>query len=408
MRGSRLTARGLGFCAAGLATVALAVVAGQPDLVWPGLFLLFLPLLSLLATVTAHPRLTVERTLVPPVVAVDAPTRVELRATAVGRLGTGQVLATDEPPRPVGAAHRFGIPAARRGQSVRESYTRRPRRRGRWALDGLRYEFTDILGLTRHAARAPSRAVLVVTPPVLPVLGGPGAAFGRQGETPIPQTAIAGPDDVLVREYQPLDDVRRIHWPSTARTGTLMVRREEQAWDPTAWLVLDSRAVVHPLRGDVAPSFEWLLTVAASLGTALLAEGYEVSIADASGGTFGVSSATRDPGSPARLLEHLVDAGLAEEGSLLLAARQVAQAPSGHLVVALLGRLDAETARHLVGTHDTQQRCRALVLPQPGAEHAARAGRAILVDHGWAVAECPVGADLGATWAGLATAGALR
>lgn len=400
MRGSRLTHRGLAFSAAGLGTVLLAAFAGQADLVWPGLFLLFVPLLSLGAVVVARPALDVTRRLLPPVVEVDQPVRVEVTVRATGTLPTTPAFAVDEPPRAVGAAHRFVIPALSPGTSATDAYVRRPRRRGRWRLDALRYEVTDVLGMARRETRAPGHDTLVVTPRVLPLAHERGSAFGRQGETPIPQTAVSGPDDVLVRDYLPRDDVRRIHWPSTARTGTLMVRREEQAWDPTAWVVLDSRAAVHPLTGDTHRSFEWLVSAAASVGCALLADGYEVSVTDAAGAVH-LGVAPRAPGATTQLLEHLVDADLAEEGSLRLAGRAVAQAPSGHLVVALLARLDPETAHHLVAAHDAQQDCRALALPQPAAEHAFAAGRAILLDHGWAVTTCAIDGDLAAAWAAV-------
>ena len=404
MRGSRLGPLGLGLVGAGLALVAAAFLAGQPDLLTPGLFLVVLPLLALASTVVLRPRLAVGRRLVPEVVQVDAPARVELDVARTDRLGVGPLVATDEPPRAVGAGHRFLVPAAARLAPAREAYVRTPRRRGRWAMGPLRYESTDALGLAHRSSRADAPGVLVVTPRVLPLAHANSSGFGRQGETPIPQAAVSGPDDVLVREYQARDDMRRIHWPSTARTGTLMVRREEQAWDPTAWIVLDSRAIAHPGgRGEAIPTFEWLLTEVASVGSVLLDDGFEVSVADASGDSFTVS-ATRDQGAHTQLLEHLVDAELADQGTLRLAARTVARAPAGHLVVALLARLDEETARHLVATHDGQQLCRALALPQPGATLAFAAGRSVLVDHGWSVVECPVDGDLAGAWAASGSA----
>ena len=54
-----------------------------------------------------------------------------------------------------------------------------------------------------------------------------------------------GSPDVTIREYRLGDDLRRIHWPSSARTDELMVRREEQQWQSRCTLLLDNRRVAH-------------------------------------------------------------------------------------------------------------------------------------------------------------------
>ncbi len=48
-----------------------------------------------------------------------------------------------------------------------------------------------------------------------------------------------------MREYRLGDDLRRVHWASTARTGDLMVRREEQPWQSRATVLLDTRRMAH-------------------------------------------------------------------------------------------------------------------------------------------------------------------
>ncbi len=395
----RLTPRGVGFLVAGLATVVLASVAGQADLVWPGLFVAALTPLSLLATVALRPRFRIERRLVPPVVAVGESVRIELESTSLSHLASGAVVATDVLPPAVGADHRFALASARRGQLTETSYVREPRRRGRHPLGGVRHEVTDPLGLAMRRSRTPTASVLVVTPAVVPLAPSHTQAFGRHGETPIPQTALAGPDDVLVREYQPRDDVRRIHWPSTARHGQLMVRREEQAWDPTAWVILDSRRTV-------AGRFEWLVSAAASVGVRLLDEGYEVSLTDATGDAH-TTSARGGAAARAAWLDRLVDATLTDESTLGPAARAVEQAPSGHLVVALLGDLDVEDAHRLADMHDARQECRAIWTTATDRPEAADAV-AVLLDHGWRVATCPAGGDLAAAWASLLPVGSDR
>ena len=66
---------------------------------------------------------------------------------------------------------------------------------------------------------------------------------------------MAGEDDVIPRAYRDGDELRRVHWRSTARYGELMVRREEQRWRNRATVLLDSRSISHMGTG-AGSSFE--------------------------------------------------------------------------------------------------------------------------------------------------------
>lgn len=402
-RGSRLTLRGWALIGVGIALVGLAFGLAMPPLVWPGFFLVLLPMLSLVAVLVGHPRFEVTRALTPFPVQAGQPLQIDLSIVADRPSLSGTTFVAEDLPASFGAGHHFWLPPQRRGQLTQETYVRHPRRRGRFAVPTPTFRFADLLGLAVRTSGHGTPVQAVVTPMVLALAASPHRAFGHQGETPIPQTAIAGPDDVLVREYRHRDDVRRIHWPSTARTGELMVRREEQAWDPAAWIILDSRAAVHGDPTDVSPSFEWLVTAAASVGVHLLGEGYDVSMVDAEGRVF--ASRGLEHAQPRQAwLDNLVDAALAGETHLGRAAHEVAQSTSGHLVVALLGRLDADDAERLVATHDASQQCRAIVVAPETADARAEQTRGadVLAAHGWRVATTTVGGALAATWADLA------
>ncbi len=391
---TRLTPRGVALVAVGIALVALAWAVGLPDFAVPGLVLGVLPLGSLAAVAAFRPRFALTRTLPTPVVGVGEDATVHLAVTVIRGGIPGGVVCEDDPPRAVGGSHQFRLEVASRGAVTRTWYERRPQRRGRHVLDQCWLRFADPLELAENTLRLSGSATLMVTPRTLPLPPFPGRTFGRSGETPFPQTALSGPDDVLVRDYQPRDDVRRVHWPATARTGTLMVRREEAAWDPTAWVLLDSRAPAH--RGP-STGFEWLVTCAASMGASLLGDGYEVALVDAAGRTH--TTSPRGAGARADWLEALVDVDLADESSLAAATRTVVLAPTGHVIIALLGALDPDTARSLVSTHDSRQQCRAFVLPSPPDGQAAdEAGRTILSDHGWVVVTLAPDDDLAAIW----------
>ena len=91
-----------------------------------------------------------------------------------------------------------------------------------------------------------------------------------------------GQDDAPIREYRHGDDLRRMHWRSTARVGELMVRREEQAWDPSATVMLDTRASAHAGEG-MQHSLEWAISAAASIAIHFLEDGFSVEIYEADG-----------------------------------------------------------------------------------------------------------------------------
>jgi uncharacterized protein (DUF58 family) len=69
-----------------------------------------------------------------------------------------------------------------------------------------------------------------------------------------------GEEFLTLREYEVGDDLRRVHWRSTARTGDLMVRQDEAQWRPRAAVILDVRAEAHDNE-----SFELAVEAAASV-----------------------------------------------------------------------------------------------------------------------------------------------
>ncbi len=91
-----------------------------------------------------------------------------------------------------------------------------------------------------------------------------GGTWGGAGDSLARAAAVSGEDDIATREYRDGDDLRRVHWRSTAKRGELMVRREEQPRQMRATVLLDARARGH--RGDgPASSFEWAVSAAASV-----------------------------------------------------------------------------------------------------------------------------------------------
>src|SRR5438105_13844791 len=93
----------------------------------------------------------------------------------------------------------------------------------------------------------------------------PGAASreARMGSMQASRVPV-GIDFFALREYEMGDDLRRVHWRSTARTGELMLRQDEMPWESRATILLDNRPSTHS--GD---SFERAVEAAASIATAM-------------------------------------------------------------------------------------------------------------------------------------------
>ena len=112
-----------------------------------------------------------------------------------------------------------------------------------------------------------------------------GKSVGTTGEATPQRVGQAGTDDVLVREYRHGDGLRRVHWKMTAKRGDLMVRLEEQPWDPAMTVLVDTRTQAHLGTGR-SSTLEWGISFGTSLATALLRERLRVAVVGADGVVF--------------------------------------------------------------------------------------------------------------------------
>lgn len=80
-----------------------------------------------------------------------------------------------------------------------------------------------------------------------------------------------GEDFYTLREYQRGDDLRRVHWPSSARRDELMIRQLETPWQSRALVMLDVRPQVY----ESDEAFETAVSGAASVVTHLVKSGFD-------------------------------------------------------------------------------------------------------------------------------------
>ncbi len=267
------TTRGTSFLAAGAAAALAGLFLDERDLVSVGVLLLVLPLFSALAAGRARYRLSCVRSISPPRVAAGQSALVRLHLENVSRLPTGLLLAEDAVPYALGTRPRYVLNGIERAGSRELTYPLRSDVRGKFVVGPLEIRIADAFGLVELGRSFSTSTTFVVTPRVVPlpraVVAG---SWLGDGDGRARSTAAAGEDDVVPRAYRDGDELRRVHWRSTARYGELMVRREEQQWRNRVLLLLDTRRGAHAGSG-ASSSFEFAVSAAASIGVHLAHEG---------------------------------------------------------------------------------------------------------------------------------------
>ena len=157
------------------------------------------------------------------------------------------------------------VPGVGPGEEIEVRYTALARRRGRHVIPPTELMASDPLGIfPRRCSVGDATAVRVYPRPVpLPrfVLGV--GAYDAMA-TSRPELPGEGQEFRALRDYVPGDDLRRVHWKTSARRGKLTVVEFDQARAVHLHIVLD----LHPeaLVGDADDStIETAVTVAASL-----------------------------------------------------------------------------------------------------------------------------------------------
>ncbi|CAM3536893.1 DUF58 domain-containing protein [Nocardioides dubius] len=418
---SGLTSRGRSFLAAGITAVVCAIVLGQPALTRVGVLLLVLPVLCALLVGRNRYQLSLNRTLSPGLVAAGQPATVQLTLHNDARIRTGLLLVEDQLPYALGNRPRFVVDGLKAGSPRSTTYQVRSDVRGNFTIGPLLVRVSDPFGLVELGRSFHASTQLVVTPRTVPLPPVPiGGAWTGAGDNRPRAFATGSAEDVTVREYRRGDDLRRVHWRSSARTGELMVRREEQPWQSRATLVLDNRATAHRGTG-ASSSLEAAVSHAASIAAHLTQRGFTVRLVTADGEDPNSVWHDRSRGQDVSpILEAL--AVLDTTRRAHLATDWIAEAGHDGVLIALLGDLDDHDHTALRRMRISGRRPLALALDvdawaRPSSPPAGRA--AWLSSLGWAAinvrpsdALAPVWQELGrrAEAPGSATAaeGSLR
>ncbi|WP_327711544.1 DUF58 domain-containing protein [Streptomyces sp. NBC_00464] len=404
-----LTTRGRSFLAAGVAAAVCAYVLGQGDLLRVGLLLAVLPLVCVTVLFRTRYRVAGTRRLSPSRVPAGAEARVHLRMDNVSRLPTGLLMLQDRVPYVLGPRPRFVLDRVEAGGRREVSYRVRSDLRGCYPLGPLQLRLSDPFGmceLTRSFDAYDTLVVIPRTEPLPPVrLAGEATGYGEGRQRSL---ALAGEDDVIPRGYRHGDDLRRVHWRSTARYGELMVRREEQPQRARCTVLLDTRGTAYQGTGPDS-AFEWAVSGAASALVHMLERGFAVRLLTDDGTAVpgeGESGFAQDSAESAGLMMDALAVVDHSDGGGLSRAYDVLRGGNEGLLIAFLGELDEEQAAVAARMRQRSGGAVAFVLDSAAWVHgessasdaACEQRLRLLRESGWTAVPVRPGMDLARLW----------
>ncbi len=207
------------------------------------------------------------------------------------------------------------------------------RPRGVYQVGPATVRVTDPLGFafTEQMLEATDR--LIVYPEVEELNGFP----MTRGKDPAMQASRpefsqnGGEDFFTLREYEVGDDLRFVHWPSSARRDTLMIRQMETPWQSRALVLFDIRQSSYE-SGD---HFEKAVRGAASVVRHLARSGFDADL-------WAGGAQTLSVGSYSTVMERLAMVDVEEELDLRAVASRMRQTGRGGALVLVTGIADHE------------------------------------------------------------------
>ncbi|GAB3715371.1 DUF58 domain-containing protein [Mariniluteicoccus flavus] len=266
-----LTPRGIGALVVGVVLLVLGLVWRYSTLLGIAVALL-LALVVEVVLVSRRVRLTAERVVTPPVVERHAecmatvtlsgrPPRL-VRSTVNDRVGRHRIVVSmDEP------TVRYRVPTLRRGLME---------------VGPLSVNLAGTFGLAARSGERGGITHVRVLPRSVPARG---VMRGRRRSAVGADESLehGGTDLVGLHEYVPGDDLRRLHWATSARSGILMVRDDAEPSTPHLTVVLDDAGASYADHGTTDTDFEDAVEVAFALCRAALRQNQPVHLLSTSG-----------------------------------------------------------------------------------------------------------------------------
>jgi uncharacterized protein (DUF58 family) len=216
-------------------------------------------------------------------------------------------------------------------------------RRGIVRVGPLQVVVSDPFGLVQVATQGAPEVQLTVLPHVDQLTPMPytSAHDPQAGVRQLNALGRTGEEFYALRPYVVGDDLRRVHWPSSARVDELMVRQNELPWQGRTTVLLDVREATH--EGE---SIEIAVSAAASVVMAAAGRQDLVRLVTTDG-----SDSDFAPGSDhvQAIMEHLAVVAPSGGGPLQEAVEALRRRGSGGALVVIVAQVDGDDLRTLAG-----------------------------------------------------------
>ncbi|GAA1801846.1 hypothetical protein GCM10009682_24660 [Luedemannella flava] len=288
----RVSVRGWGLLVVAAALLAVGFRYGYPELAALG-GAGVAAVLAAVAFVAWRPRLTVQRLAEPDRVTRGETSAVRLRIGNASRLFGASVVARDRVGTPGGRRGTIPVPLVRLrpGRTTDVSYEAPTDRRGVVGTGPLEITRRDPLGLVGVVRRYGSTVRIWVRPRVHLIAAVP-VGLSRSMDGRVDRVPHGSITFAALREYVVGDDLRQVHWRTSARVGELMVREHVDTSLPRIVVLLDDRAAAHTRDATGESTFEAACEAAASILVAAVQADVHAELVLVGGATVAGASAS--------------------------------------------------------------------------------------------------------------------
>jgi uncharacterized protein (DUF58 family) len=287
----RITTRGYGLLAAGVLLLAGGFWFGYPELAALGAAAI-VAVLGALGFVAWRPKLTVRRLADPDRVMRGEHSKVTLQVLNASRFFGASLVARDRltaradgrsaSSRGGGGTVPVPLVRLRPGKVTAVAYAVPTKRRGVIDIGPLEVSRRDPLGLV-GVVRRYGGAIRVWVRPRVHLIASVPVGLSRSMDGRIERVPHGSITFAALREYVMGDDLRHVHWRTSARVGELMVRENVDTSLPRVVILLDDRSEAHTIAANGESTFEAACEGAASVLVASFREDVHVELQLVSG-----------------------------------------------------------------------------------------------------------------------------